>query len=655
MSLPNGAMEISSILDYGLSNVYYITNNENDDIQSSLWDSSKFTSNGKPKYNLTRETVNEQILIDISTALPERGTVTETVFEQYPELLYTSTQGDIIVNDVDTELFFTFLEEGAGYRNLVGYFFYYTDSNGDKKIIVNDPNTNADSSLGYYYPTVVFPNASRLGSGGELVAGHTRKMRGNQSDATFKNINVGFFLIPNGWTSSVGAINRYNYIIHTTNELNRRYDESYKNTDDYRNGIHTILFNYNDGERLVLCMEDIERPGGDKDFNDAIYYITATPTLPTTNFIPVASSNTVNSCLKVDLYGMYFHFDKSILGNIDDPNYSYKLSKDIYFTDETIEYNNGVIQVTESALDYYLRISSLLTWENNMSIVNNGTHVTMTFTADRDTINDNLDGDRVKLYVFDSTKHYDDEIKIDGDYTKEDILLLLQNLLEEKWDQINPTYYDYIDCKIYEVDNNDVETQVGEELNTFYANVTTRSFVWGDPHIKTVYNGVYLLPNVECIYELYNDGELIINGEMWIYPGYKDSKVKMLRESTFMKCIGIKYKNEYISLNLHDLHIIDQSELNEIKVSDIIKEKTDTNNHLHRNTIRLHKIYDPFSSIRIIEVCGVRFECVSYPTKKDLLTSFCFDTRKLKWRAAGKNAVGALIHKTMKKIVDTLL
>jgi hypothetical protein len=39
-------------------------------------------------------------------------------------------------------------------------------------------------------------------------------------------------------------------------------------------------------------MEDIERPAGDKDFNDAMYYITASPPLPATNLITPIEDDT---------------------------------------------------------------------------------------------------------------------------------------------------------------------------------------------------------------------------------------------------------------------------------------------------------------------------------------------------------------------------
>jgi hypothetical protein len=165
-----------------------------------------------------------------------------------------------------------------------------------------------------------------------------------------------------------------------------------------------------------------------------------------------------------------------------------------------------------------------------------------------------------------------------------------------------------------------------------------------------------MLPNTEGVFELYKDDELIINGDMRKHPEYYDHEIELLREGTFTKNVSFKYKNEYITINLYTLDLEQSSDqLEFIKVSNIINEREDSDNHLYKNAIRLHKIYDGFASMRVVEVANVRFECISYPTCEDLLTAVCFDTRKLRWRAKGKHATGALINKLMMQIVETLV
>ena len=111
----------------------------------------------------------------------------------------------------------TFLDGGAGYKNALGYYLW-VDDNGTKKILENDDVTNANGSLGNYNPTIIFPNGS-LGigggvrSGGKLVPGHRRKLLGNQANGKFNNVNVGFFLVPNGWKGNNTGVGYDNKVI----------------------------------------------------------------------------------------------------------------------------------------------------------------------------------------------------------------------------------------------------------------------------------------------------------------------------------------------------------------------------------------------------------------------------------------------------------
>jgi hypothetical protein len=43
------------------------------------------------------------------------------------------------------------------------------------------------------------------------------------------------------------------------------------------NQVHTALLHDSNRQIFLLGMEDITRPGGDRDFNDAVFYVTANP------------------------------------------------------------------------------------------------------------------------------------------------------------------------------------------------------------------------------------------------------------------------------------------------------------------------------------------------------------------------------------------
>jgi hypothetical protein len=94
MTLPNGAMEINSILSYNFNNVHYITDKTENGVETSKWNRSFFNNNGKPLKNLIRENINSAILTTLNDSLPESGNMIETIFDhnRYSELLLDSTK-----------------------------------------------------------------------------------------------------------------------------------------------------------------------------------------------------------------------------------------------------------------------------------------------------------------------------------------------------------------------------------------------------------------------------------------------------------------------------------------------------------------------------------------------------------------------------------
>ncbi|GAB5409016.1 MAG: hypothetical protein BalsKO_13810 [Balneolaceae bacterium] len=75
--------------------------------------------------------------------------------------------------------------------------------------------------------------------------------------------------MPNAWSSRYQRINNVSDIKYSVNDFNDF------TTEDFNQ--HVILLNDEERELLLLSFEDISRPGGDNDFNDAIFYVTANP------------------------------------------------------------------------------------------------------------------------------------------------------------------------------------------------------------------------------------------------------------------------------------------------------------------------------------------------------------------------------------------
>jgi hypothetical protein len=165
-----------------------------------------------------------------------------------------------------TEVSVTFVDEGAGYRNAIAYFICDTD---------NKPTTIAHISECYF----IFPNCSKIGSGGGLFPGDTIRLPytfdkysvGNLEYITPTNYvfpagkTIGFIIYPNGWT----GVNVNKYVIPFTSSFyhNPERAEELK--------YHTVCLQIPNTERLLLGFEDINREsnGCDHDFNDAILLV----------------------------------------------------------------------------------------------------------------------------------------------------------------------------------------------------------------------------------------------------------------------------------------------------------------------------------------------------------------------------------------------
>lgn len=239
MSLPIGSTTLSSITP---ANVYYLTGATT---SSSIFLETDYTTPlGKPLENYTINSIDPNIIKTISAVLPATVNNITTISKTFHVL---SNDDDITIGKISTDIEVTFVSETAQYLNALGYYFYHLDPENDPVLLTNDPSTNVDSSIGYYYPTIIFPNASRTYSGGSLTSGGTRRLRGNMPDGSFQNINVGFFLISNGWSiSNNGQLTTgTGYIQHTTNEFNANYDASFVNLPE--NGLTTDYVNYPDG------------------------------------------------------------------------------------------------------------------------------------------------------------------------------------------------------------------------------------------------------------------------------------------------------------------------------------------------------------------------------------------------------------------------
>ncbi|MFY7965794.1 MAG: DUF4114 domain-containing protein [Chitinophagaceae bacterium] len=222
-----------------------------------------YTSDGTPLYLTTNDVVTTQTLSLIQNALPEGKPV--PIYN--PQYIYSGYSTDIRLQD-SAEVWVTFVDEGAGYKNVLGFYTYD----------LNNPITSVPTTNNI---TIIFPNVSKVGSGGGLVAGNKVKI-GNFSP----NTGIGFMLIADGWRN--GAVSNGNWKLYSNADFNPEANSAKRQ--------HNALIADTANQRIILGFEDIRRDYSncDNDFNDALFYITASPysAIMTENYVSIDSSST---------------------------------------------------------------------------------------------------------------------------------------------------------------------------------------------------------------------------------------------------------------------------------------------------------------------------------------------------------------------------
>lgn len=217
-------------------------------------ENANYTYKGKPLETTSiADQLPQDTLTNVYSMLPE-GTYVNTAFiaqERYSNI------------DIDDELggadyataSVTFLNEGAGYRNTLGYFVYDT----------NNPPASKDDIEAHM---VIFPNASKAPDG-DMQEGDTIDLDVQLTAGQ----TLAFFVIPNGWSAStynnIPYLGPWNTPFYSLSSLNP------ESTADYRR--HNVAFLDTENEFLVLGFEDIRRPSGDNDFNDLIFTVDISP------------------------------------------------------------------------------------------------------------------------------------------------------------------------------------------------------------------------------------------------------------------------------------------------------------------------------------------------------------------------------------------
>ncbi len=176
----------------------------------------------------------------------------QTIFEagvnnylKYPELFKPDLSKNVILKK-ESEVYITFVDEGAGWKNSLGYYTYD---------LANPPKSVADLQK-----HILFPNVSQVNEGGGLKTGDMIQI-GTGKFPT--NTVIGFYLIAQGWNN--GKVTDGYYTHYTDFQFNLSKHQQ-----------HTLFIEKTCND-LVMTFEDIDYDDpvsyNDKDFEDIIFVI----------------------------------------------------------------------------------------------------------------------------------------------------------------------------------------------------------------------------------------------------------------------------------------------------------------------------------------------------------------------------------------------
>lgn len=226
----------------------------------------------------TPEELPTALLQDIANALPEN----QSVPVHHPEYVASTFDPNLLVT-ASSEVWVTFVSEGATFQNSLGYFTY--------------PDGSPPASASEIEKHIIFPNASAWGSGGVLHTGD--RMRLGQFPA---GTRIGFFLVSNGWNWSEVDFSRPTY--YSLDALNPEPLEAKRR--------HIVSLYHHGAQRRVLAFEDFDRSHeqSNDDFNDSVFVLSSNPvtgTDPSGPSIPAkpcpeAPSAAPQSCRQLQQY-----------------------------------------------------------------------------------------------------------------------------------------------------------------------------------------------------------------------------------------------------------------------------------------------------------------------------------------------------------------
>ncbi len=218
----------------------------------SYWDEwfhklGDWDKKGVPNYlEKKRDHIKKDFLYDLNASLPEA----KPVPTYNPDYLEGNKDMNTRLQE-KAEVWLTFVHEGAGWLNSLGYYKYD----------LNNPPETVDDIDSLF---MVFPNASYNNDGGGLKSGDKVSLGVFEAGT-----GIGWFLVPDGWNPWFISVIKSNSIKWSDKRFNTFTDEA--------NAQHMVALKDEKRELILLGFEDTSRPAGDNDFNDCVFYVSANP------------------------------------------------------------------------------------------------------------------------------------------------------------------------------------------------------------------------------------------------------------------------------------------------------------------------------------------------------------------------------------------
>ena len=207
-----------------------------------------FDDEGVPDYlQSENDVLTISFLDDVNASLPEK----KPVPDYHPEYIADGVNANTILTE-EAEVWITFVHEGAGYKNVLGYYTYNKNDPPKKKSDLKNLK-------------IIFPNASYKNSGGGLQSGNKVYLGKFPKDTV-----IGYFIIADGWDRYNQTNTDGQQVFYSNSEFNPE-----KKADDKR---HNVMLWDPEREILLLGFEDLNRSkGSDDDFNDAVFFLAVNP------------------------------------------------------------------------------------------------------------------------------------------------------------------------------------------------------------------------------------------------------------------------------------------------------------------------------------------------------------------------------------------